>query len=76
MKMKKLVKKITDFFDSIGKKQSDELIEQQEALKIKMEQKILSKKDKLASCTVKKEQKQLAKEIKALEKLERKLNEE
>ncbi len=76
MKMKKLVKKITDFFDSIGKKQSDELIEQQEALKIKMEKKILSKKEKLANCTVKKEQKQLEKEIKVLEKLERKLNEE
>ncbi|MDD2781025.1 hypothetical protein [Sulfuricurvum sp.] len=74
--MKRLVKKITDFFDRIQKKQSDKLIEQQEMLKIKMEQKILSKKEKLANCTVKKEQKQLEKEIKVLEKLERKLNEE
>lgn len=76
MKMKKLIKKIGDFFDRIGKKQSDESIEKKEALKSKLEQKIASKKEKLAECSIKKEKKQLEKEIKVLEKLERKLNEE
>lgn len=76
MKMKKLVKKITDFFGRVGKKHDDAVAEQQEILKTKLAKKILSKREKLANCMVKKEQKQLEKEIHALEKLERKLNEE
>lgn len=76
MKMKKLIKKISDFFDRTGTREDEALEKKKGELKTKLELKIISKKEKLEECSIKKERKQLEKEIKVLEKLERKLNEE
>lgn len=74
MKMKKLVKKIVEYFNTSSRdRESDKIAVKQRELKEKLDQKIVSKREKLEATTDKKEAKELKQEIKVLEKLDQKL---
>lgn len=69
MKMKKLIKKISDFFDTLETDKKGEIEEKEGALQEKLEKKIASKRHKLRNCKDKYAKKELQKEIQVLKKL-------